>query len=120
VALLGGNLFTHLILDSLALPLIDHLALGLDSDGALLHGGGALLLIPGAAILVKLGGALLLVDDLLDSPGQDDTLHLRDVVTFLLDISTHGIGDILALGHVGDGGDGLGHWPDLDINTWFF
>ena len=120
-ALLGGKLFTHLVLNSLALPLIEHLALGVSSVGAfLLLDRGALLLVPGAVLLVKLGGALLLVDDLLDSPGQDGALHLRDVVTFLLDISTHGIGDILALSHLGDGREGLGHWPGLDINTGFF
>ena len=68
-ALLGGNIFTHLVLDGLALPLIDDLALGLGPGGALLlHDGGALLLVPGAALLVELRGAFLLVDDLLDSP----------------------------------------------------
>ena len=67
---------------SLALPLIDHLAL---------------LLVPGAAVLVELGIALLM-DGLLDSPGQVNALHL---------------GDRVALGHH-DGG-GLGH-----IITWIF
>merc|ERR1719341_2080872 len=84
-ALLVGNVFTHLVLDSLALPLIDDLTLGLGSSGALLlHDGGALLLVPGAALLVKLSGAFLLMDDLLDSPGQVDALHFRDAVAFLL------------------------------------
>merc|ERR1719452_246538 len=84
-ALLGGNILTDLILDSLALPLIDHLALGLGPGGALLlHDGGALLLVPGAALLVKLCGAFLLMDSLLDSPRKVDALHLGDAVTFLL------------------------------------
>ena len=84
-ALLGGNIFAHLILDSLALPLIDDLALSLGSSGALLlHDGRALLLVPGAALLVKLGGAFLLMYGLLDSPGQIDALDLRDGMAFLL------------------------------------
>ena len=46
-ALLGGNILAHLVLDSLALPLIDDLALGLGPGGALLlHDGRALLLVP--------------------------------------------------------------------------
>ena len=94
-ALLGGNIFTHFVLDSLALPFIDHLALGLGPGGALLlHDGGALLLVPGVALLVELVGALLLVDDLLDGPGKIDALHLGNCVallsellaTFLLDV----------------------------------
>ena len=148
-AVLGGNILADLILDSLALPLIDHLTLGLGPGGALLlHDGGALLLVPGAALLVKLSGAFLLVDGLLDSPGQVDALHLRDSVTLffelllasllniigslailpvleaalltgdgflnrllgdltlaLLDISTDGVGDIMALSP----GDGVIH-----------
>ena len=84
-ALLRGNIFANLVLDSLALPLIDHLALGLSSGCALLlHDGGALLLVPGAALLIELIGAFLLMDGLLDSPGQVDALHFRDAVAFLL------------------------------------
>ena len=41
-------------------------------------------LLPGVALLVELGGALLLVNGLLDSPGDADALHLGDVVTFFL------------------------------------
>ena len=40
--------------------------------------------LPGIALLVELGGALLLVNGLLDSPGDADALHLGDVVTFFL------------------------------------
>ena len=85
--LLGGNVFTNLILDCLAPPLIDHLALGLGPGGALLlHDGGALLLVPGSALLVKLGGAFFFVDSLLDSPWQVDAFHLRDAMAFLLEL----------------------------------
>ena len=41
-------------------------------------------LLPGVALLVELGGALLLVNGLLDSPGDADALHLGDVVAFFL------------------------------------
>ena len=95
-ALLGGNIFTHFVLDSLALPFIDHLALGLGPGGALLlHDGGALLLVPGAALLVKLGGAFLLMDGLLDSPGKVDTLHLGDAVAFLLELLLASLLDVI-------------------------
>ena len=40
--------------------------------------------LPGIALLVELGGALLLVNGLLDSPGDADALHLGDVVAFFL------------------------------------
>ena len=47
-ALLPGDVVADLLLDSLALPLGDHLALGLSLRGAdLLHDGGTLLLEPG-------------------------------------------------------------------------
>jgi len=152
-ALLRGNIFTDFILDSFALHLIDHLALGLGPSCTLfLHDGGALLLIPGATFLVELIGALLFMDGLLDSSWQVDAFYLGDRVTFLLefllaslldvigslaillvlkaallagdslldrllgdlalallDISTHGVGDIMAL-PPGDGViHGLGH-----------
>merc|ERR1719486_521796 len=83
-ALLGGNIFTDLILDGLTLPLIDDLALGLGPGGALLlRDGGALLVVPGAALLVKLSGAFLFMDGLLDRSGQVDALDLRNVVALL-------------------------------------
>ena len=171
-ALLGGNIFTDLVLNGLTLPLIDDLALGLGPGGALfLRDRGALLVVPGAALLVKLSGAFLFMDGLLDRSGQVDALDLRNVVALLskllatllldvigslavlailqtalltgdrlldwplgdlaltlLDISTDGVGDIVAL-PPGDGvvdglGDllahllghlathGLGSWPD--------
>ena len=40
--------------------------------------------VPGVALLVELSGALLLVNGLLDSPGDADALHLGDVVAFFL------------------------------------
>ena len=43
-------------------------------------------LLPGVALLVELGGALLLVNGLLDSPGDADALHLGDVMAFLLEL----------------------------------
>ena len=43
-------------------------------------------LLPGVALLVELGGALLLVDSLLDGPGDIDALDLGDVVAFLLEL----------------------------------
>ena len=52
-ALLGGNIFTDLVLDGLTLPLIDDLALGLGPGGTLfLHDGRALLLVPKIRILI--------------------------------------------------------------------
>ena len=43
-------------------------------------------LLPGVALLVELGGALLLVNGLLDSPGDADALHLGDIMAFLLEL----------------------------------
>ena len=95
-ALLGGNIFTNLVLDSLALPLIDDLTLSLGPGGALLlHDGGALLLVPGAALLVKLIGAFLLMDGLLDSPGQVDALHFRDAVAFFFKLLLTSLFDVI-------------------------
>ena len=86
-AVLCGNILADLVLDSLALSLIDHLTLGLGPRGALLlHDGGTLLLVPDAALVIILGGALLLVDGLLDGSGDADTLHLGDAVTLLLEL----------------------------------
>ena len=130
-----------------------------------------LALLPGIALLVELSGAFLLVDGLLDGPGDVDALDLGNIVALLLefllaslldvigsltvlaileaalltrdrlldwplgdlalpllDISTDGVGDILAL-PPGDGvvdglgnllahllrhlaAHGLGGWPD--------
>ena len=85
--LLGGNILTNFILNSLALPLIDDLTLRLSPGGALLlHDRGTLLLVPCTALLVKLSGAFLLVDGLLDSPGQIDALHLGDAVALLSEL----------------------------------
>ena len=45
-----------------------------------------LALLPGIALLVELSGAFLLVDGLLDGPGDIDALDLGDVVAFLLEL----------------------------------
>merc|ERR1712024_437529 len=64
---------------------MDDLALGLGPSGALLlHDWGALLLVPCIALLVELRGTFLLMDGLLDSPGDINALHLGNVVAFLL------------------------------------
>ena len=110
------GLVIHALVAGPALPLIDNLALDLGADSALLlNVGGALVLVPGAAALpTELIRAIHLEVGLLNSPGQADVPHLG---AFLLDISTHGIGNIKALGL--GGGEGLGHGPGLDI-TWIF
>ena len=41
-------------------------------------------ILPGVTLLVEFSGTLLLMNSFLDSPGDIDTLHLRDVVTLLL------------------------------------
>ena len=90
-ALLPRDVVTDLVLDSLALPLSGHLALGLGLGGAdLLHDGGALLLEPGGALLVLDGGALLLVNSSLNSPRHIHAALLRNAVTLILE-------DLLAL-----------------------
>ena len=51
----GGAILADLVLDNLALPLVDDLALCLGVGGAhLLHDGGALVLVAGGALLVEL------------------------------------------------------------------
>ena len=122
-ALLGGNIFTDLVLNGLTLPLIDDLALGLGPGGALLlRDRGALLVVPGAALLVKLSGAFLFMDGLLDRSGQVDALDLRNVVallskllaTLLLDV----IGSLAVLAVLEAAlltGDGLLHRPLGDL-----
>ena len=77
---------TDFVLDSLALVLGDHLALGVGLGGAhLLHDGGALLLEPGGALLVLDGGTLLLVNSSLDSPRHINTALLRNAVALVLE-----------------------------------
>ena len=86
----------HTVGLGVALPLIDHLALGLGPGGALLlHDGGALLLVSGAALLVKLSGAFLLMDSLLGSPRQVDVLQLRHIVAFLFELLLASVLDII-------------------------
>merc|ERR1719341_1932784 len=95
-ALLAGNVPELLLGNQGTFPLIDDLALSLSPGGALLlHDGGALLLVPGAALLVKLIGAFLLMDDLLDSPGQVNALHLGDTVTFLFKLLLASLLDVV-------------------------
>ena len=68
---------TDLVLDSLALVLGDHLALGVGLEGAdLLHVGGARLVLD--------RGALLLVNSSLDSPRHNHTALLGNAVTLVL------------------------------------
>ena len=68
---------TDLVLDSLALVLGDHLALGVGLGGAhLLHVGGALLVLNSVA--------LFLVNSSLDSPRHIHTALLRNDVTLVL------------------------------------
>ena len=81
---------TDLVLDSLALVLGDHLALGVGLGGAhLLHVGGALLVLNSVA--------LFLVNSSLDSPRHIHTALLRHAVTLVLE-------DLLTLLlHIGGG-----------------
>ena len=84
-ALLGGNILTDLVLDSVASPLIDHITLSNSVGGALLlHDRFTLGLIPGAALLIILCGAFLFMDSLLDSSGHIDTFQLWYIVADLI------------------------------------
>ena len=87
-ALLGGNILAHLILNSVTFPLIDNITLSLSVGGTLLlHDRLTLGLIPGAALLIILGGAFFLMDSLLDSSGNIDTLQLRNIVAHFILLS---------------------------------
>ena len=100
-ALLLRNILADFILDSVALPVIDNLALSHSVGGALLLGHGlALPLIPGGTVLDSLSGARLLMCSFLDSPRDIDTLQLLGVVALLL---LHGgtlLADIICTGAV--------------------
>merc|ERR1719474_485370 len=83
--LLGRNILTDLILDSLTLLLINNLTLSFSSSCAFLFiNRAALVLIRGCALLVLFSSALFLMDSLRDSSWNTDTLQLRDIVTFLI------------------------------------
>ena len=82
----GGTILADLVLDNLALPLVDDLALCLGVGGAhLLHDGGALVLVAGGALLVELyigaGGVGHLLALL---PGDGLILDLGHLLTHLL------------------------------------
>ena len=55
-----------------------------------------MLLVPGVALLVELIGAFLLVDDLLDSAGKIDALHLWDCVTLLSELLATFLLDVIS------------------------
>ena len=75
-----------LVLQSLALLLSDHLALGIGLRGEyLLHDEGALLLGPGCALLILDGGALILVNSSPKWPRHIHTALLRHAVTLVLE-----------------------------------
>ena len=83
--LLWGNVFTDLILDSLALLLIDNITLRLSVGGALLlHHGLTFILIPCGTLLIILSRALLLMNSFLNSSWDIDTLQLWDIVALLI------------------------------------
>ena len=76
-----GDVVVDLVLQSLALLLSDHLALGIGLRGEdLLHDEGALLLEPGGALLILDGGALLLVNSSPKWPRHIHTALLRHAV----------------------------------------
>ena len=78
------NILTDLILNSLALPVIDDLALGNSVGGALLLGHGlALPLIPGGAGLGSLRGTRFFMESFFDGSGDVDTLQFLRVVALL-------------------------------------
>ena len=83
--LLLGNILADFILDGVALPVIDDLALGNSVGGALLFGHGlALPLVPGGAGLGSLRGARFLVESFLDGSWDVDTLQFLRIVALLL------------------------------------
>ena len=83
--LLLRNFLTDLVLDSVALPLIDDLALGHGVGGAFLLGHGlALGLEPGRAGLASLGGARFLMESFLDGSWHIDALQFLGIETLLL------------------------------------
>ena len=90
-----GAILADLVLDNLALPLVDDLALCLGVGGAhLLHDGGALVLVAGGALLVEHSGAFLLVDGLLHGPGHADARLLRHVDALLLGLLVTLLADV--------------------------
>merc|ERR1712198_790018 len=106
ITLLGRNILTNLILDSLAHFLIDNLALGFSICSALL-------LIDRTTLIFKRGAALLpgVLCSLTVLPVLETTLFARDrflnrslgdLTLPLLNISTNGVGNIATL-LLGDG-----------------
>merc|ERR1719342_1189767 len=80
-ALLGRNVLTNLFLNSVALFLIDNLALGFRICCAfLLINWTALVFKRGTALLVILRRALFFMDSLSNSSGHADTFQLWNIV----------------------------------------
>merc|ERR1719474_463835 len=85
MTLLGRNILTDLVLDSLTLLLINNLTLSFSSSCTFLFiNRAALVLIRGCALMVLFSSALFLMDSLRDSSWNTDTLQLRYIVTFLI------------------------------------
>merc|ERR1719342_325946 len=84
-ALLGRNVLTNLFLNSVALFLIDNLALCFSICCAfLLINWTALVFKRGTAFLVILRRALFFMDSLSNSSGHADTFQLWNIVTLLV------------------------------------
>ena len=84
-ALLGRNVLTNLFLNSVALFLIDNLALCFSICCAfLLINWAALVVKRGTALLVVLGRALFFMDSLSNSSRHADTFQLWNIVTLLI------------------------------------
>ena len=93
-AILGGNILTNFLLDSIAFTLGDNFTLGLSSSGAFfLHHRFTFAFKPGCANLIILDGALLFMLGLSGSPWDIDALELRNIVAFfILNSATLGAG----------------------------
>jgi len=85
ITLLGRNILTNLFLDSLALFLIDNLALGFSICSALLLINRTTLIFKrGTALLIILSGALFFMDSLRNSSWNADTFQLWNIVALLI------------------------------------
>ena len=99
--LLFWNILADFILDSVALPVVDDLALCHGVGGALLLGHGlALPFIPGGAGLGSLRGTGFFMESFLDGSGDVDTLQFLRVVALLLLHSGTLLADIIGSGTV--------------------
>merc|ERR1719277_177414 len=99
--LLLWNILADFILDGVALPVVDDLALGHGVGGALLLGHGlALPLIPGGTGLGSLRGTGFFMESFLDGPGDVNTLQFLRIVALLLLHSGTLLADIIGSGAV--------------------